>query len=86
MKKETMNAPTGTRSPATEPLLVGRKEAAALAGISRASWDRLSSAAKNPKPLKLGGRTLWRRSDLERWVALGLPDRKTFEELAGKLG
>jgi predicted DNA-binding transcriptional regulator AlpA len=62
------------------------KRLLALAGISRASWDRLSSAAKNPKPLKLGGRTLWRRSDLERWVALGLPDRKTFEELAGKLG
>jgi predicted DNA-binding transcriptional regulator AlpA len=73
---------TPTRSPVNEPLLVGRKEAAALTGVSRASWDRLSSAAKNPRPLKLGGRTLWRRSDLERWVAVGLPDRRTFEELA----
>jgi len=74
----------GVPTPPAGPLLLGRKESAALTGISRASWDRLSSAGKNPMPLKLGGRVLWRRSDLDRWVALGLPDRKTFAAIAEK--
>ena len=80
--------PTDTRplpvdpvqAPATPcaPLLLRRAAAAALVGVSRSTWDRLSAAARNPGPLKLGGRVLWRRSDVELWVALGLPDRKTF--------
>ncbi|HEV3258705.1 MAG TPA: hypothetical protein VG013_17670 [Gemmataceae bacterium] len=71
-----------SEAPPIEVLLVGRKEAATLAGVSRATWDRLSAAGKTPLPLKLNARTLWRRADLQLWVALGLPDRKTFAALA----
>ncbi len=62
-------------------LLVGRIEAARLSAVSPASWDRLTSAGKNPRPIKLGGRVVWRRSDLEAWTKLGCPDRQTFDTL-----
>jgi len=70
----------GTTAPELA-LLVGRIDAARLSGVSPASWDRLTAAGKTPSPIKLGGRVLWRRSDLESWVALGCPDRKTFSVL-----
>ena len=62
-------------------LLVGRIEAARLSAVSPASWDRLTSAGKNPRPIKLGGRVVWRRNDLEVWTKLGCPDRQTFDTL-----
>ena len=62
-------------------LLVGRTGSARLSAVSPASWDRLTSAGKNPRPIKLGGRVVWRRSDLEAWIKLGCPDRQTFETL-----
>ncbi len=62
-------------------LLVGRLQAAQLCAVSPASWDRLTAAGKTPKPIKLGGRVVWRRSDLESWIVHGCPDRKTFNAL-----
>ncbi len=63
------------------PLLIGRQSAAEALGLSVASWDRAVAAGKTPAPLRLGGRLLFRWSDLEAWVGLGCPDRKTFEAL-----
>jgi predicted DNA-binding transcriptional regulator AlpA len=65
-------------------LLIGRLEAARLCGVSPASWDRLVDAGKTPKPLKLGGRVVWRRSDLEAWIGYGCPDRATFDALSAE--
>jgi predicted DNA-binding transcriptional regulator AlpA len=62
-----------------EPLQVDTDRAAALCGLSPASWFRLKAAGKTPAPVKLGGRVLYRLSDLKMWVSLGCPDRKTFE-------
>ena len=73
---------TLTPTSSTEPaLLVGRIEAARLSAVSPASWDRLTSAGKTPRPIKLGGRVVWKRSDLEAWTKLGCPDRQTFDTL-----
>ena len=63
------------------PLLVGRLESARLCSVSSASWDRLTASGKTPKSIKLGGRVVWRRTDLEAWISHGCPDRKTFETL-----
>ena len=65
-------------------LLVGRIDSARLCGVSPASWDRLTSAGKTPASLRLGGRVLWRRCDLDAWIALGCPDRKAFETLTAE--
>ena len=78
----TLLAPIGAAETSTA-MLIGRIDAARLCGVSPASWDRLTSAGKTPASLRLGGRVLWRRSDLDAWITLGLPDRKTFETLTG---
>jgi predicted DNA-binding transcriptional regulator AlpA len=77
----TETHPTSSTEPA---LVVGRLEAARLCGVSPASWDRQTSAGRTPKSLRLGGRVLWRRADLSRWVELGMPDRATFEALTAE--
>jgi predicted DNA-binding transcriptional regulator AlpA len=59
--------------------MVDAKDAAAMCGISSATWYRHKAAGKTPAPVKLGGRVLYRVEDLTLWVALGCPDRKTFE-------
>src|SRR4051794_32967802 len=57
-----------TPPPAPEPLLVGADQAGAMCGRSPASWWRDHAAGRCPRPLKLGGRTLWRTAELVRWV------------------
>jgi prophage regulatory protein len=69
----------GDRPPAVEPLLLETDRAAALCGVSPASWYRLKAAGKTPAPLRLGGKVLYRVEDLRLWVALGCPSRKEFE-------
>jgi hypothetical protein len=71
-------APTA-EVPRLEPLLVDTDQAAAVCGVSPASWFRLKAAGKTPAPVKLRGRVLYRVEDLRLWVQLGCPDRKTFE-------
>jgi predicted DNA-binding transcriptional regulator AlpA len=70
-----------TLAAAVEPLLVGRRDAARIAGVSRATWDRLTAAGRTPAPVRLGGRTLWRVEDLRRWVELGCPSRREYDVL-----
>ena len=65
----------------SQSLLVGRVDLAALLDIATATLDRLDSAGKTPAAIKLGGRKLWRRVDVDEWVKLGCPDRKVFETL-----
>lgn len=61
------------------PALLRRTEAAAYCGRSTATWDRLVSAGNTPAPIKMGGAVLFRRSDLNKWIDLGCPDRQDFE-------
>ncbi len=57
------------------PLLVDAKQAASMCGISPASWHRYRAAGKTPKPVKLGGRVLFRVADLSEWIAQGCPEQ-----------
>jgi predicted DNA-binding transcriptional regulator AlpA len=66
-------------SQAVEVLLVDTDAAAAMCGISPASWYRLKARAATPAPVRLGGRTLYRVEDLRLWVRWGCPPRKEFE-------
>lgn len=66
------------------PALMRRTEAAAYCGRSVPTWDRLVAAGLTPKPIRLSGAVLMRRSDLDAWIGLGCPDRKTFETLTAK--
>jgi predicted DNA-binding transcriptional regulator AlpA len=62
-----------------EPLLVNIKQAVALCGISEATWFRLQAARKTPEAVKIAGRSMFRLQDIRDWVAMGCPDRRTFE-------
>jgi predicted DNA-binding transcriptional regulator AlpA len=55
--------------------------AAALAGVSRAHWQRLRAAGKLPPSVRLGRKVLWRRLEIEEWIAAGCPDGRTWEAM-----
>lgn len=72
--------PAATTRLSVPSLLVDGPTAAALCSISPATWARMVSAGKTPAPVRLsGGCVRYRRADLERWVAMGCPERKQFE-------
>jgi predicted DNA-binding transcriptional regulator AlpA len=64
-----------------EALLVPAAVAGPMCGVSKATWWRLHAAAKVPAPIRLGGRTLWRRAELVAFCEAGCPDRKTWETM-----
>jgi predicted DNA-binding transcriptional regulator AlpA len=66
-----------------EPLLLDAEYASALSGISVIQWWRMHAAAQVPECIKIGRRTLWRRSDVEKWIAWGCPSRKEFTARMG---
>jgi predicted DNA-binding transcriptional regulator AlpA len=40
------------------------------------AWD---VAGKLPKPLRIGGRVVWRVDEIRAWIDAGAPDRETWE-------
>jgi excisionase family DNA binding protein len=59
---------TGTKPTTAEPVLVGLAQVAEMLGVSRRHVLRLRDAGDMPRPIKLGSRTLWRRSELLAWI------------------
>lgn len=57
------------------PILLTDKASARLLGISRATFRRRVSEGVLPAPLRLGGCSRWRRSDLEAFVEQWAPAR-----------
>lgn len=69
-------------------LLMTAPEAAELVGIGVDSWKDLVWQGKAPAPVKPVKRRLWRRADVEAWVA-ELPEdlgsTKTAKEVADEV-
>jgi len=64
--------------------MITMREAAALVGVSPATWIRMRDCGKTPKPIKLGARCVrWRLDELRMWVEAGCPDRSTWETIRG---
>jgi predicted DNA-binding transcriptional regulator AlpA len=77
----TARRPTSLTAP-VEPLLLTADQAAALCGVSGATWYRMASAGRCPASVRLSrGCVRWRRDELTDWIAAGCPDRKTWEAL-----
>lgn len=51
--------------------------------LSRRQVFRLKSGGKLPAAVRVGGAVRWRQADIERWIALGCPERKRFEAMSG---
>jgi excisionase family DNA binding protein len=81
-RHNTTTVADGTET-ATSPLLVGKREAARLTGISARSIDRLISAGKFLPPTRLGGRVLFDRASLVRWVEEGCQPVKSAHQAGG---
>jgi predicted DNA-binding transcriptional regulator AlpA len=73
----------GSQAPlAVEPLLLPAPAAAALSGISEATWYRLASAGRCPAPVRLSrGCVRWRAEEVRRWIEAGCPDRRAWEAM-----
>jgi len=64
-----------------EALLVSSDGAAELIGVSRAHFYALHSSGRlGPLPVRLGRRTLWRRSELQKWTEASCPPRDRWQE------
>lgn len=68
------------------PLLIPDTVAAALAGVSRAHWQRLMVAGKLPPSVRLGRKRLWRRLEIEEWIVAGCPDSRTWAAIQASVG
>jgi prophage regulatory protein len=62
-----------------ERLLISARDAAAMCSVAVSTWYSWLSSGRVPAPLRLGGRVLWRRGELEAWVDAGCPPRCKWE-------
>ena len=75
----TNTAAAGAPAPGrTEVALLDARASAALCGVSRSHWLGLHVRGGVPLPVRLGRRVLWRRSELDDWMASGCPSRQTW--------
>jgi len=64
-------------------LLLSAAKTAALLGIGRTALYALHSSGRLPMPVRLGGRVLWRRTEIEAWTACEppCPNREKWEAI-----
>ena len=66
-------------------LLTVDQTAQLLAVKPRTIW-RWLSRKKLPEPVRPGGSTRWRRTDIEAWIAEGCPGRGQRSTMTGRKG
>jgi predicted DNA-binding transcriptional regulator AlpA len=70
------------KSPVLMPLLVGAPAVAKLLSVSVSQvWSMHASGTLGVLPIRLGGRTLWRRAELEAWTEAGCPNRDRWLDM-----
>jgi prophage regulatory protein len=76
-------APTTAPVPPLSPpaLLLAARQAAALCGVSVATWWRWRAAGCCPAPVRVGGCVRWRAEELREWTKAGCPPRSEWEAL-----
>jgi predicted DNA-binding transcriptional regulator AlpA len=61
------------------PLVADASALAALLTVSVRTVRTWDLAGKLPRPLRIGGRVVWRLDEIRRWLDAGAPDRATWE-------
>lgn len=59
--------------------LIRDVELAELLGVNRATVWTWNSGGKIPRPVKIGGATRWRASEIRAWIDAGCPGRGRWE-------
>jgi predicted DNA-binding transcriptional regulator AlpA len=60
--------------------LLSAKQLSKLLSTSVRSVWRYRSANALPQPVKVGGALRWRQADIEKWIRMGCPNRKEWEQ------
>lgn len=63
------------------PLVLDVQALAALCGVSSTTIRRWNAERLLPAPATLRRRRYWPRALIERWIALGMPDRRRWETM-----
>lgn len=66
---------------ADPPLVVDARRLAAMLCASVRSVRKWDSAGVLPRPVRVGGRVVWRVSEICNWLDAGAPDRQTWERI-----
>jgi hypothetical protein len=69
-----------------EPLAVDAAGAAKMFCVGLRTWRRWDSSGRCPAGYTLGGRKLYKLSDLRLWCEWDFPDRQMFEERLRAVG
>src|SRR5579875_1878545 len=64
-----------------EPLVYDSADMCKVLRSSLATLHRLKAARKLPRPLRLGGQLRWAASEIQEWVAAGMPDQQKWEPI-----
>jgi len=64
-----------------EPLLLTAEALGGLLGVARCTVWTWHSSGRIPLPVKIGGVTRWRRSEIEAWLEAGAPGRAKWETM-----
>ena len=67
----SQSARPASKGPDAQPLLLREKDLPRLLSLSRAMVRREMAAGRFPPAIRLGRCVLWRRADLEKWIANG---------------
>jgi prophage regulatory protein len=72
--------PADGNRPALEPMLISARDLAALLGVGLRTLRAMDVSGRIPAPLRLSpGCVRWRYAEIHDWIAVGAPDRKTWE-------
>jgi excisionase family DNA binding protein len=66
-----------------EPLLLSPAQVGMLIGCSRSKIFELISQGALPPSYKIGRSRKFKRSDIEKWIGLNMPNLERFEQLTG---
>lgn len=66
----------------TQPILITADELAVMLKISPRTLWRLLSAGKLLKPVRFGGNTRWKESDVLEWIDQGCPPPERSKNVA----
>jgi predicted DNA-binding transcriptional regulator AlpA len=80
LRDHPAGGPPASLAAAIEPLLLTADQAAALVGVSPATWYRFAAGGRCSASIRLTrGCVRWQRESLVEWIRLGCPPRKEFE-------
>ncbi|HOX39627.1 MAG TPA: helix-turn-helix domain-containing protein [Candidatus Brocadiia bacterium] len=63
----------------SEKLLLGASDVAEMLSVATVTIWRSIHSGRIPAPVRIGGRTLWRREELEEWIRAGCPPRMRWQ-------